>query len=95
MATIALGQFLAMELAMSLIMPALTLKRSSRVIPGLRGTPAGITTTSASLIKKKDKIKFNGLLIISFNNTGQQNLKKRKPLEQTIIWKYKFLSIRI
>lgn len=48
MATIALGQFLAMELAMSLMMPALTLKRSSRVIPGLRGTPAGITTTSAS-----------------------------------------------
>ena len=28
-------------------MEALVLKRSSLVIPGLRGTPAGITTTSA------------------------------------------------
>ena len=28
-------------------MPALMLKRSSRVMPGLRGTPAGITTRSA------------------------------------------------
>jgi len=26
--------------------PALVLNRSSRVIPGLRGTPAGMTTTS-------------------------------------------------
>ena len=30
-----------------LTMPAFVLKRSSRVMPGLRGTPAGITTTSA------------------------------------------------
>ncbi|RHN40939.1 hypothetical protein MtrunA17_Chr8g0360511 [Medicago truncatula] len=28
-------------------MPALMLKRSSRVIPGFLGTPAGIITTSA------------------------------------------------
>ncbi len=28
-------------------MPALMLKRSSRVMPGLRGTPAGMTTRSA------------------------------------------------
>lgn len=27
-------------------MEALVLKRSSRVMPGLRGTPAGMTTTS-------------------------------------------------
>jgi hypothetical protein len=30
-------------------MPALMLKRSSRVMPGLRGTPAGMTTMSQSL----------------------------------------------
>jgi len=30
-----------------LTMPAFVLKRSSRVMPGLRGTPAGITTTLA------------------------------------------------
>ena len=29
--------------------PALVLKRSSRVIPGFRGTPAGMTTTEAPL----------------------------------------------
>lgn len=57
MATIALGHCLAMFVAMSLIMPALTLKRSSRVIPGLRGTPAGITTTSEPW-KRRDKNKY-------------------------------------
>uniref|UniRef100_A0A1B0BFC0 Uncharacterized protein n=1 Tax=Glossina palpalis gambiensis TaxID=67801 RepID=A0A1B0BFC0_9MUSC len=40
-AIMALGHFAAMTLTMSLIIPALTLKRSSRVMPGLRGTPAG------------------------------------------------------
>lgn len=42
-----LGAALAMVSTRSLTMPALVLKRSSRVIPGLRGTPAGMTTTSA------------------------------------------------
>mmetsp|Transcript_31268 Transcript_31268/g.79868 ORF Transcript_31268/g.79868 Transcript_31268/m.79868 type:complete len:205 (+) Transcript_31268:178-792(+) len=32
-----------------LTIPAFVLNRSSRVMPGLRGTPAGITTTSAPL----------------------------------------------
>lgn len=48
MHTIALGEFLDMETAKSRTMEALVLKRSSRVMPGLRGTPAGMTTTSAS-----------------------------------------------
>lgn len=48
MAKIALGLFLAMEMARSRTIDAFTLKRSSRVMPGLRGTPAGTTTRSAS-----------------------------------------------
>lgn len=47
MARIALGEFLATLAARSRTIDALVLNRSSRVIPGLRGTPAGITTTSA------------------------------------------------
>lgn len=44
----AFGQLLETANAISRITPALVLKRSSRVIPGLRGTPAGIITTWAS-----------------------------------------------
>uniref|UniRef100_A0A1B0AIQ4 Uncharacterized protein n=1 Tax=Glossina pallidipes TaxID=7398 RepID=A0A1B0AIQ4_GLOPL len=45
-AIMALGHFVAMTLTMSLIIPALTLKRSSRVMPGLRGTPAAVIVLS-------------------------------------------------
>jgi len=38
--------YLAIAVARPLTIPALILKRSSRVIPGLRGTPAGTTTIS-------------------------------------------------
>ena len=40
------GQCLAQFDTRSRTMPALILKRSSRVMPGLRGTPAGMTTRS-------------------------------------------------
>merc|ERR1719500_2005953 len=43
----ALGQTLAAAAAMVATMEALVLNRSSLVMPGLRGTPAGITTISA------------------------------------------------
>jgi hypothetical protein len=39
----------AAALARSRTIEALVLKRSSRVMPGLRGTPAGIRTISAPL----------------------------------------------
>ena len=42
----ALGHTSAAAAAKSRTMEALILKRSSRVIPGLRGTPAGMITTS-------------------------------------------------
>ena len=42
----ALGQTAAAATAKSRTIEALMLKRSSRVIPGLRGTPAGMMTTS-------------------------------------------------
>jgi len=42
----AVGQCLAIFSARLLTMPALILNRSSRVIPGLRGMPAGIITMS-------------------------------------------------
>mmetsp|Transcript_33781 Transcript_33781/g.46777 ORF Transcript_33781/g.46777 Transcript_33781/m.46777 type:complete len:233 (-) Transcript_33781:62-760(-) len=45
--TTARGQCKATPWARVLTIDALVLKRSSRVMPGLRGTPAGITTTSA------------------------------------------------
>nr|GMC99699.1 hypothetical protein MtrunA17_Chr8g0360511 [Ipomoea batatas]GME06386.1 hypothetical protein MtrunA17_Chr8g0360511 [Ipomoea batatas]GME18499.1 hypothetical protein MtrunA17_Chr8g0360511 [Ipomoea batatas] len=41
------GQYLAMPAHSDFTMPALMLKRSSRVIPGFLGTPAGMMTTSA------------------------------------------------
>merc|ERR1719384_997290 len=47
MANMALGQTLAAAVQMSATMLALVLNRSSLVMPGLRGTPAGITTISA------------------------------------------------
>jgi len=40
------GQFLATPSTRPATMPALIAKRSSRVMPGFLGTPAGITTTS-------------------------------------------------
>ena len=43
----ALGQALAAVSAISLTIFALTLNKSSLVIPGLRGTPAGIITICA------------------------------------------------
>ena len=43
------GACSAAALARSRTMEALVLNRSSRVMPGLRGTPAGMTTISASL----------------------------------------------
>mmetsp|Transcript_16189 Transcript_16189/g.29160 ORF Transcript_16189/g.29160 Transcript_16189/m.29160 type:complete len:296 (-) Transcript_16189:433-1320(-) len=46
MATQAVGQCTAMASQRPWTIPALMLKRSSRVMPGLRGTPAGITTRS-------------------------------------------------
>ena len=42
----ALGQTLAAAAARSRTMDALVLNKSSLVIPGLRGTPAGMITTS-------------------------------------------------
>jgi len=42
------GQNSAQASTKFLTIPALVLNRSSRVIPGFRGTPAGITTTDAS-----------------------------------------------
>lgn len=45
----AFGADSAAAFARSRTIDALVLKRSSRVIPGLRGTPAGIKTISASL----------------------------------------------
>mmetsp|Transcript_27161 Transcript_27161/g.69129 ORF Transcript_27161/g.69129 Transcript_27161/m.69129 type:complete len:244 (-) Transcript_27161:335-1066(-) len=45
MATQAVGQCLAMASHRLATMPALMLNRSSRVMPGLRGTPAGMTTS--------------------------------------------------
>lgn len=44
--TSASGHVWAIAVVKSATMVAFTLKRSSRVMPGLRGTPAGITTTS-------------------------------------------------
>lgn len=44
--TIALGQHLAIPSQRVLTIPAFILKRSSLVIPGFLGTPAGITTRS-------------------------------------------------
>jgi hypothetical protein len=40
------GQYLAQAATRFFTMPALMLNRSSRVMPGLRGTPAGMTTRS-------------------------------------------------
>lgn len=40
------GQYLATPSTTPATMPALILKRSSRVMPGLRGTPAGMITKS-------------------------------------------------
>ena len=45
--TTASGAARAVAAAKLATMVALVVKRSSRVIPGLRGTPAGIRTTSA------------------------------------------------
>jgi len=45
----ALGQASAIDSARVAQIPALMLKRSSRVIPGFLGTPAGMTTISAPL----------------------------------------------
>ena len=44
MQSIASGQALEAASARAWAIPALMLKRSSRVIPGFRGTPAGIIT---------------------------------------------------
>ena len=49
MRMLASGACSAAALARSRTMEALVLKRSSRVMPGLRGTPAGMTTISAPL----------------------------------------------
>src|SRR6185369_16633184 len=46
---LASGHDSAQALARSRTMEALVLKRSSRVMPGLRGTPAGMRTTSEPL----------------------------------------------
>lgn len=43
--TNALGQLREIAAAMSRTIPAFVLKRSSRVMPGFRGTPAGMMTT--------------------------------------------------
>jgi hypothetical protein len=45
----AVGQNLAQAFAKSRTIEAFVLKRSSRVIPGFLGTPAGITTTLQSV----------------------------------------------
>lgn len=45
--TNAFGQLREIAAAMSRTTPAFVLKRSSRVIPGFRGTPAGMITTWA------------------------------------------------
>lgn len=51
MPTKAFGQFREMAAAMSRTTPAFVLNRSSRLMPGLRGTPAGMITTWASMVK--------------------------------------------
>lgn len=43
-----------MATAKSRTIPAFVLNKSSRVMPGLRGTPAGMTTTSAPNQQKKN-----------------------------------------
>lgn len=43
--TNAFGQFREIAAAISRTIPAFVLKRSSRVMPGFRGTPAGMMTT--------------------------------------------------
>lgn len=43
--TKAFGQFREIAAAISRTTPAFVLKRSSRVMPGFRGTPAGMMTT--------------------------------------------------
>ena len=45
-ASVASGQYLPHPSTSVFTMLAFVLNRSSRVIPGLRGTPAGMTTTS-------------------------------------------------
>lgn len=53
MSSFALGQASAHASIKPLTIPALMLNKSSRVMPGLRGTPAGMTTTSAPLSASK------------------------------------------
>lgn len=48
----ALGQDWAQALIKSLTIDALVLNKSSRVMPGLRGTPAGMMTTSTPTNKQ-------------------------------------------
>ena len=43
---VTLGQYLAIASERDLTMPALISKRSSRVMPGFLGTPAGMMTKS-------------------------------------------------
>jgi hypothetical protein len=77
----ALGQTSAQATAKSRTIEALILKRSSRVMPGLRGTPAGMMTTSQpsrELYFNKNKnnnkiIKFSLLICIPLTDQGQQS----------------------
>lgn len=65
MAMTASGQNLAHPSTRVCTMEALVLKRSSRVMPGLRGTPAGMTTTSAPV-----SVSSNPPLVFGGQDTG-------------------------
>ncbi|KAI8441870.1 hypothetical protein MSG28_005554 [Choristoneura fumiferana] len=69
MAMIALGAFSATHCARSRTMDAFVLNRSSRVMPGLRGTPAGITTTSAPADQRTNPV--CTLFKITFDGVGE------------------------
>ena len=68
----ALGHDWAQALIKSLTIDALVLNKSSRVMPGLRGTPAGIITTSTPANKQfcfyiSNNIKFSKTYNLSMN----------------------------
>lgn len=65
----ALGANVAAAVAKSRTIPALILKRSSRVIPGFLGIPAGITTVENDELEAEKKIYF---LILTYQHQHPQ-----------------------
>ena len=64
MAIKAFGDASAIACVRSLTIEAFVEKRSSLVIPGLRGTPAGIMTTYIKIQQIKNLVSFSLILII-------------------------------